>query len=294
MLAEAIAHEEGFFVAGSLPQRNNNPGDLRHSPHSFHSGGQPNAIGKIDTPEHGWEDLNRQLAIDGQRGWTVGELIYEYAPPSENNSAAYLNYVCKFVGCSPSDLVSKVLLIKGDESWQTPKSPQPVGPGGSLPSPLPAATQSAALSPSFWSRLSSRFIPKASTTTQSPLPLVPSAPLLPVTLSQMENQGVHEMSTPNPALVAIAPSLNAVLDAVNQFGIDIGADPAKWAVTVLPAAQKLLSTVELQIPVVVTAEGGQLQGLITAKVNELKAKLAAAIAPAPAPMAEAYPATQSA
>jgi hypothetical protein len=29
-------------------------------------------------------------------------------------------------------------------------------------------------------------------------------------------------------------------------------------------------------------------------VNELKAKLAAAIAPAPAPMAEAYPATQSA
>ena len=90
------------------------------------------------------------------------------------------------------------------------------------------------------------------------------------------------MTTPNPALVAIAPSLNAVLDAVNQFGVDIGPDPAKWAVTVLPAAQKLLSTVELQIPVVITAEGGQLQGLINTKVQELKAKLAAAIAPPPA------------
>lgn len=84
----------------------------------------------------------------------------------------------------------------------------------------------------------------------------------------------------NSQLVAIKPALDNVLDAVNQFGVDIGPDPAKWEVTVLPAAQKLLSTVELQIPVVITAEGGQLQGLISAKVQELKAKLAAATAPA--------------
>lgn len=89
----------------------------------------------------------------------------------------------------------------------------------------------------------------------------------------------------NAVLIAAAPALNNVLDAINQFGIDIGADPEKWKFTVLPAAQKLLGAVELQVPVVITAEGGQLQGLISTKVQELKAKLAAAVAPPAAQVA---------
>lgn len=83
------------------------------------------------------------------------------------------------------------------------------------------------------------------------------------------------------ALGAAAPAINNVLDAINQFALDIGADPEKWKLTVMPAAQKLLGSVELQIPTVLTAEGGQLQGLVQAKVTELKAKLAAAVAPPP-------------
>jgi hypothetical protein len=108
-LAEAIAHEEGFYVQGSIPQTRNNPGDLRHSPHSFHTGNAPDDIGTIDTAADGWEDLERQLGLYAARGLTVAQAIDEYAPPSENNSAAYLAYVCQYVGCQPTDLVSDVL-----------------------------------------------------------------------------------------------------------------------------------------------------------------------------------------
>jgi len=89
-LAKLIATEEGFFRSGTLPFRNNNPGDLRHSPHSHHSADTPDAIGRIDTVEHGWEDLERQLRIDAGRGMTLRQAIYSWAPPSENDTESYL------------------------------------------------------------------------------------------------------------------------------------------------------------------------------------------------------------
>jgi hypothetical protein len=112
-LAEAIAHEEGFYVPGSLPNRDNNPGDLRHSPHSFHTANAPNAIGQIDTVVDGWADLERQLARYAAEGLTVKQMVFDYAPPSENNSAEYLAYVCSYVGCAPNDFVADVLKIPG-------------------------------------------------------------------------------------------------------------------------------------------------------------------------------------
>jgi hypothetical protein len=97
-LAQAIAHEEGYYVPGSLPNRDNNPGDLRHSPHSFHTADAPDAIGQIDSVADGWADLERQLEIYAQRGLTLGQAIYEWAPPTENDSAAYLAYVIRYLG----------------------------------------------------------------------------------------------------------------------------------------------------------------------------------------------------
>src|SRR5277367_358231 len=84
-LAEAIAHEEGFYVTGSVPQRDNNPGDLRHSPHSFHTGSDPDGIGDIPTVADGWADLERQLQLYAARNLTVAQAIGEYAPPSDDN-----------------------------------------------------------------------------------------------------------------------------------------------------------------------------------------------------------------
>jgi len=109
-LAHLIAQEEGFYVPGSIPDRFNNPGDLRHSPHSFHSG-DPNAIGQIDTPADGWADLERQLDLYALRGMTLEEAIYEFAPPTENDTAEYLAYVCSGLKCDPQMLVSDALQI---------------------------------------------------------------------------------------------------------------------------------------------------------------------------------------
>jgi hypothetical protein len=115
-LGEVIAKEEGYGIPGTLPTRNNNPGDLRHSPNSFHSPSDPNAIGQIKTPQLGWDDLERQLKIDAGRGMSVQELIYSYCPPGvdNNNPAGYLTFVCANVPCSPDDSVAEVLTIPGE------------------------------------------------------------------------------------------------------------------------------------------------------------------------------------
>ena len=110
LLAELIAQEEGYGIPGSLPTRDNNPGDLRHSPHSYHSG-DPNAIGQIDTVTDGWADLERQLNLYADRGMTLQQAIFEFAPPTENNSEQYLNFVCQGLGCTPDTLVSVALQL---------------------------------------------------------------------------------------------------------------------------------------------------------------------------------------
>lgn len=112
-LALLIARREGFFELGSIPQRRNNPGDLRHSPHSEHPEGA-NDIGTIDTVEHGWEDEERQLQLYADRGMTLKQAIYEWAPPSENDSEGYLRFVLDgFGGVVDADTpLSRVLEIK--------------------------------------------------------------------------------------------------------------------------------------------------------------------------------------
>lgn len=93
LLAKLIAKEEGFGKPGAIPTTHNNPGDLRHSPHSQHPG-DPNAIGQIDTPEHGWEDLEGQIILDEHRHLTLRQFVAKFAPASENNTARYLQDLC--------------------------------------------------------------------------------------------------------------------------------------------------------------------------------------------------------
>lgn len=109
-LARLIAQEEGYGIVGDIPTTNNNPGDLRHSPHSFHTG-DPNAIGQIGTPAEGWEDLERQLQLYAERGMTLQQAIYEFAPPSENNSEQYLGFICRGLGLTATDSVADALKI---------------------------------------------------------------------------------------------------------------------------------------------------------------------------------------
>jgi hypothetical protein len=107
-LALAIARQEGYGIPGVIPTTHNNPGDLEHAPDETHNDGTP--VGEFTTAAEGWDALERQLQLYADRGMTVQQMIYEkYAPPSENDSAAYLAHICAWVGCSPDALVSDVL-----------------------------------------------------------------------------------------------------------------------------------------------------------------------------------------
>ena len=106
-LAQLVAQMEGFGRPGAIPTLRHNPGDLRHSPHSEHPGGPAHQddIGTIDTDADGWADLERQLLLRAQEGFTLWEFVFGrldptsgeqfggYAPPCENNSEAYLSFL---------------------------------------------------------------------------------------------------------------------------------------------------------------------------------------------------------
>lgn len=123
-LAQLISINEGGWrlvngclvgVPGTIPFDRNNPGDLRHSPHSTHPNG-PDDIGTIDTLEHGWEDLERQLGLYASRGLTLRELAFTYAPPADNNpTEAYLESLCAGLGLPDMTLVSEALA--SGEPW---------------------------------------------------------------------------------------------------------------------------------------------------------------------------------
>jgi hypothetical protein len=124
-IAELIAKEEGYGIPGAIPTTHDNPGDLRHSPHSFHAVDAPNAIGEIDTPADGWYDLVHELDLYATRGMTIAQAIYEWAPPNENNTAAYLSYIVNGLGCSPDTELKEALTIPGIGAYSDEPTGEP-------------------------------------------------------------------------------------------------------------------------------------------------------------------------
>jgi hypothetical protein len=101
-IAQAIATFEGYYIPGSLSQRNNNPGNLRSW------GGLPTRDGyaSFPTPEDGWRALRRQIELNIGRGLTLDEFfggkegVYAgYAPAADNNQPGnYARYVADRAG----------------------------------------------------------------------------------------------------------------------------------------------------------------------------------------------------
>ena len=93
LFCKLCATEEGFFKFGTVPNRDNNPLDLRHSPHAHHEAGSPDGIGEIDTVADGWADAERQAQLWASRGLTLAQAIHTLAPPNENDTDGYLEFV---------------------------------------------------------------------------------------------------------------------------------------------------------------------------------------------------------
>lgn len=117
LLAIAFSHREGYGIKGAIPTTHNNPGDLRHAPHAQHAHGDPDGIGFFDTAEEGWDALVRQLGLYAERGMDLKTAIGTFAPPSENDTPAYLRFVCTYMSgqVGPNTPMADALKIPGGE-----------------------------------------------------------------------------------------------------------------------------------------------------------------------------------
>jgi hypothetical protein len=97
--SNAIATAEGYFVAGSKPQRNNNPGDIM-------SGGQ---FVVYPTAETGWQALYNQVYLMFFGGsaiynpsMTISQVAYHYADGLHDpvGAANWADNVAGFMGVS--------------------------------------------------------------------------------------------------------------------------------------------------------------------------------------------------
>jgi hypothetical protein len=113
-IAAAIQTQEGY-APGTLAYRNNNPGNLRYA-------GQPGAtpgaggFAAFSSYPAGQAALKNQIALDAVRGTdvngnpttTVAELIGSWAPPSENDTSAYIASVAAQTGYDPNAALSSL------------------------------------------------------------------------------------------------------------------------------------------------------------------------------------------
>jgi hypothetical protein len=103
--AQAIARAEGFYIVGSLPQRLNNPGDLkvpgtRTDPAS--------GLTVFESIEQGWQGLYRQLGLvvsgnsaNYRLSMTIRQMGNIYAPAADRNlPGAWAQNVAGYLGVS--------------------------------------------------------------------------------------------------------------------------------------------------------------------------------------------------
>lgn len=111
-LCSAIATEEGFFVPGTLPAKNNNPGDLRAAPWLTNPTIEKGFWHARSLPE-GIAGLYHQVALDISRGWTLTQLISSWAPASDGNrTQQYILDVAKKVGIPANVPLQNYLTIE--------------------------------------------------------------------------------------------------------------------------------------------------------------------------------------
>jgi hypothetical protein len=119
-LAQSIATMEGFFQAGTLAQRNNNPGNLRAG--AGQVGTDANGFAIFPDVQTGWSALYRQISLDSSRGLDLSGFITKYAPPSQNDTGSYLNYLTGQLGVPSTTLLSD---LGAGDAGNPPQAPRP-------------------------------------------------------------------------------------------------------------------------------------------------------------------------
>ena len=111
-LLAAMARQEGFFAAGSRPQKNNNPGDLEYGKFAKAHGaiGTDGRFAIFPDAATGYAAM-AALLHSAYAGMTIEAALNKYAPPVENQTNVYLAHVCEWTGLQPTDIISDHLEI---------------------------------------------------------------------------------------------------------------------------------------------------------------------------------------
>lgn len=94
--------------------RNNNPGNLIRTSNAWqgkipYSQSKDIQFEQFTTVIFGLRAMFKDLINDINKGKnTVRKLIYEYAPPNENNTEAYIQSVCKSIGVTPDQTIKSI------------------------------------------------------------------------------------------------------------------------------------------------------------------------------------------
>jgi hypothetical protein len=119
---QAVAREEGFYLANTRPQRNNNPGDIEFGKftqaHGATAGDPRFAI--FNSADDGFACMRSLFQSAGYKGLTVSQALNRWAPPVENQTNAYIANVCKWTGATPDMVIDGIL--DGVPAATTPSS----------------------------------------------------------------------------------------------------------------------------------------------------------------------------
>ncbi len=112
-LLQAIAREEGWGDRHSRCRRNNNPGNIEAGRFADAHGaaGSDGRFAIFPSPEAGFGALRALLSGPAYHGLTVAAAVAKYAPSTENNTALYVEHVCLWTGCHPTDLASALVAV---------------------------------------------------------------------------------------------------------------------------------------------------------------------------------------
>jgi hypothetical protein len=95
-LASAIIRQEGYGTPNAVTiNNNNNPGALRSSPYQI---GTSNGFAQFASYEDGYNALVYDLQSKVNRGLSLRDFVYTYAPPTENDTSGYLNNLSSWLG----------------------------------------------------------------------------------------------------------------------------------------------------------------------------------------------------
>lgn len=133
----SIGQVVGGLFGGNLPDRNNNPGNLR----SVGGGG----FRTFDNALEGWGAMRNQLMryftgkTTGKALKTITDIVSTWAPSSENDTGKYIQDISKWMGVSPdvalnlnnpqvmTSLMQSMARKEGFSNWNSPLAGQAAG-----------------------------------------------------------------------------------------------------------------------------------------------------------------------